>query len=50
MPYSVHRLKGSKIRVINRNTGKGKTFRSKAAFRRWNRVAEAVKHGLKPKH
>lgn len=48
MPYKTRKLKGGKVRVTSKDTGKTKTFGSRAKFKRYARVAEAVKHGWKP--
>lgn len=48
MPYKTRKLKGGKLRVTSKDTGKARTFGSKAKFKRYSRVAEAVKHGWKP--
>jgi hypothetical protein len=45
MPYKISRLKGGRLRVKS-PSGK-RTFRSRKTFKRWKRVAEAVKHGWK---
>jgi len=49
MPYKVTRKKSGGVRVKNKSTGKVRNFKSKSAFMRWSRVAEAVKHGFRPK-
>lgn len=48
MPYKRMRSSKGGYTVKNTRTGKKRKFRSKAAFRRWVRVAEAVKHGWRP--
>ncbi len=48
MPYRTRKLKGGKVRATSKDTGKTRTFGSRAKFRRYARVAEAVKHGWKP--
>ena len=40
MPYTKRKLKGGKLRVTNKRTGKKRTFKSTGAFNRWRRVAE----------
>lgn len=48
MPYKVTRMSSGKLRVKNKSTGKVRTFKNRAAFKRWSRIAEAVQHGFKP--
>ena len=48
MPYKTRKLKSGKVRATSKDTGKTRTFGSKAKFKRYRKVAEAVKHGWKP--
>jgi len=48
MPYKTRKLRGGKVRATNKSTGKSRIFRNRTAFKKWSRVAEAIKHGWKP--